>query len=76
MRLLSRLERLEVRIKPQQQLNQEMTKRWAQAFADYDAKRKSGVPISPEEEQRFARAFELLDIARARRDKALGLRTR
>jgi uncharacterized protein (DUF2384 family) len=45
-------------------------------LADFQARRKSGVEISPEETQRFARVYELLDIARARRDKALGIRRR
>ncbi|HEV3443120.1 MAG TPA: hypothetical protein VG099_00690 [Gemmataceae bacterium] len=54
--------------------NRATTKQWAQAFADFEAKRKSGAEISPEEAQRFARAYELLDIARARRDKALGIK--
>jgi hypothetical protein len=40
-------------------------------LADFEARRKSGVEISEEEQQRFARAYELIEIARARRDKAL-----
>jgi hypothetical protein len=76
MQLLSRLQRLEVRIKPRRELSQAMAERFSRALADYDAKRKSGIEIDEDEKQRFARVFELLDIARARRDKALGIRRR
>jgi hypothetical protein len=73
LRQLSRLERLEISMQSVRERNHATTKQLCQALADFEAKRKSGVEISPEEAQRFARVYELLDIARARRDKALGL---
>ena len=74
MRLLSRLARLEVSMQSVQERNHATTRQWCQAFADFEARRKSGVEISAEEQQRFARAYELIEIAKARRDKALGIR--
>jgi hypothetical protein len=74
MRLLSRLARLEVAMQPVRERNLARTTQWCQAFADFEARRKSGVEISAEEQQRFARAYELIEIAKARRDKALGIR--
>ena len=74
MRLLSRLARLEVAMQPVRERNRATSKQLCQAFADFEAKRKSGVEISEEEQQRFARAYELIEIAKARRDKALGIR--
>jgi hypothetical protein len=73
MRLLSRLARLEVAMQPVRERNLARTTQWCQAFADFEG-RKSGVEISAEEQQRFARAYELIEIAKARRDKALGIR--
>jgi hypothetical protein len=35
-----------------------------QALANFEAKRKSGVAVGEEEEQRFARVYEVIDIAR------------
>jgi hypothetical protein len=74
MRLLSRLARLEVGMQSVQERNRATTRQWCQALADFEARRKSGIEISEEEQQRFARAYELIEIARARRDKALGIR--
>jgi hypothetical protein len=71
MQMLRRLARLEVAVRER---TLPSAAQWATALADFDAKRESGVPIDPEEELRFTRIFELLDIARARRDKALGIR--
>jgi hypothetical protein len=74
MRILSRLARLEVAMQSVRDRNEATTHRWCQAIADFEAKRKSGVEISPEEQQRFARVYEILNLARGRRDKALGIR--
>jgi hypothetical protein len=74
MRLLSRLARLEASMQSVQERNHATTRQWCQALADFEAKRKSGVEISPEEQQRFDRVYEILNLARARRDKALGIR--
>ena len=54
-----------------QERNHATATQLCQALADFEARRKSGVEISEEEQQRFARAYELIEIARARRDKAL-----
>ena len=54
--------------------NNAQSEQWWKAMTDFEAKRTSGVEIHQDEELRFARIFELLDIARARRDKALGIR--
>jgi hypothetical protein len=61
-------------MQPVRERNLARTTQWCQAFADFEARRKSGVEISAEEQQRFARAYELIEIAKARRDKALGIR--
>jgi uncharacterized protein (DUF2384 family) len=74
MRKLNRLARLEVAMKAVQEQRLAKCQAFADAIADYEARRKSGAPISEEEQERFARAYEILDIARARRDKALGIR--
>jgi uncharacterized protein (DUF2384 family) len=74
MRKLNRLARLELGMQAVRERNNARTEQWAKAIADYEARRKSGVEISPEEQERFARVYEILDIARARRDKALGNR--
>jgi uncharacterized protein (DUF2384 family) len=73
MRLSRRLKKVEVGITARHKAK--MHELWL-VLADFQARRKSGVEISPEETQRFARVYELLDIARARRDKALGIRRR
>ena len=74
MRKLNRLARLELAMQAVRERNNAQTEQWAKAIADYDARRASGVEISPEEQQRFARVYEILELARARRDQALGIR--
>ena len=73
MRLTSRLKKVEVGIRSRQESKTHQL--WL-VLADFQARRKSGLEISPEDTQRFDRVYELLDIARARRDKALGIRRR
>ena len=74
MEVLRRLARLETYAHAARERTLASTAQLATAMADLEARRKSGVEIRHEEEQRYARVYELIDIARARRDKALGIR--
>jgi hypothetical protein len=74
MRKLNRLVRLEIAMQSLQEREDERIQQWWKAIAAFEARRKGGVEISPEEQQQFARVYEILDLARARRDKALGIR--
>ena len=71
MRLSNRLKKVELGMKSR---HESTTHQWWQALVNFEAKRTSGAEIRHEEEQRYARVYELIDIARARKDKALGIR--